>query len=118
MKTTNKAAILLCAIALSVASQGALADHPCAAEVTAVDNAILSAVFNGKRGEIDRTRMRGKVTEAISKLHQAKYDDAIQKLVDISDKADALATSAKQKLEDDTDIQMSIYYANQCISLL
>ena len=116
---TNKAAILLCAIAMSVASQGALADgHPCPGELDAVDAAIAAATFNGKRGEIDRLGMFGKVDEAIRKLKEEKYGDAMQKLLDISAKAEALATSPKQKLEDDTDIQTSIYYANQCISSL
>ena len=120
MKTTNKAAALLFAVILSAASQGALADeHPCAVEVGAVETAIDNAVFNAGNGPNagkDQRRMKLKVQEAISKLVAEKYDDAVQKLVDISVKAEDLAESPKQKLEDDTEIQTSIYEAVVCIN--
>ena len=120
MKTTNKAAILLCAIAMSVASQGALADtHPCAAQVDAVSAAIIGSDFdsgNGPNAGRDQERMLQKVQEVINKLHAEKYEDAIGKLMDIADKADALASSPKQKLADDSYIQSAVTDAMVCIN--
>jgi hypothetical protein len=121
MKITRNAAVLLFSFTMSVASQGALANqYICAVEMGNVEYAIEAAVFAAKgprsKGKDDQAQMFLKVQEAISKLREEKYDDAIGKLVDIADKAAALADSPKQKLADDTAIQSTIYNAMVCIN--
>jgi hypothetical protein len=114
MKTTMKAAVLLLTIAMSGASQGALA--ACDTETGMVAIEITSAVFNGKRADRDRNNMLLKVEAAISKIDAEKYSDAIGKLIDISDKANALADAPKPKLEDASGINAAVLAAAVCIN--
>jgi len=116
MRTTMKAAILLFAIAMSGASQGALA--ACDTELGMLKLAITDATFTGKNATRDEENMLLKVEEAESKIKVEKYDDAVGKLIDISDKANALADSPKQKLEDASGINAAVLEAAVCINSL
>jgi hypothetical protein len=115
MKTTTKAAVLLLTIAMSGASQGALA--ACDYETGTVTQAITDATFYSKKNPgKDQTNMLVKVQAAISKINEEKYSDAIGKLIDISDKANALADAPKPKLEDASGINAAVLAATVCIN--
>ena len=116
MKTTMKAAILLFAIAMSGASQGALA--ACDGEINLLNLAITDATFIGKRAESEETNMLLKVQDAVSKINEEKYGDAVDKLIDISVKANALADAPKPKLDDASGIDAAILEATVCINSL
>lgn len=116
MKITMKAAILLLSMTLMGVSHVALAENPCVAGTDMVTLAINDATFNGKRADMDRSNMLQKVQAAISKINEEKYSDAIGKLIDISEKANALADSPKQKLEDAAGINLAVLDATVCIN--
>ena len=84
--------------------------------VNAVSDAISGSSFLGKRAYNDQTNMLIKAEAAISKLKAYKFDDANDKLVDISDKANALADSPKVKLADATAINNAVGDAVVCIN--
>jgi hypothetical protein len=123
MKFTNKAAILLLTLCMTGASQVVLADDNCSYAFGAVDQAIMDAeFFSGRPGweSRDEGNMLLKVQKAIAKVSAGKYSDAIEKLGDISEKANALADpdSGKKKLEDASGINDAIYAAAVCINTL
>jgi hypothetical protein len=120
MKTTIKAAFLLLAICMTGMSQVVLAEPepliPCAAETDAVDLAIGDAEFIGKRADRSESSLREKLQAAIAKIKDEKFSDAIGKLIDISEKADALASAKKPKLKDDMGISVAVLAATVCIN--
>jgi len=120
MKLTNKAAILLLTLCMTGASQVVLADDNCSYAFGVVDQAIMDAEFSGRQAPRDEGKMLLKVQEAIAKVNATKYSDAIEKLGDISEKANALADpdSGKKKLEDASGINDAIYDAAVCINSL
>lgn len=68
----------------------------CGDRFTELDAAIVAATFTN---EMDRTNMRGKVSGAVTKVSYDKIADAITLLDAVSDRAYALATAAKPKLD-------------------
>jgi len=84
--------------------------------VATVSVAIETAKFLGKRAYNDQTNMLIKAEASISKLKAYKFDDAIDKLVDISDKANALADAPKAKLADATAINNAVGNGVVCIN--
>ena len=122
MKTTIKAAILLSAICMTGTSQVALADVvPCSDLIgVGVKGAINSAVYSGKLtpdGEYkDQVNMLAKAEFAISKLGAGKFEDAVDKLEDISEKANKLAEARKPKLIGVGAIDSEIETAAECIN--
>ena len=82
------------------------------AALDGVEAAIYSASFTNAR---DQTNMLGKVREAASKASVAKWDDAIGKLQEVSDKADVLASAAKPKLIGADAIMSAAYAAQGCL---
>ena len=91
----------------------------CVEKMSAVETAILDGNFSGRKigGEYrDQERMLDKHYHAVIKLGMGKYDDAIDKLIDISDKAYDLANATKSKLDDDTGISNAVNDAIACIA--
>ncbi|MCK9988240.1 MAG: hypothetical protein AzoDbin1_04712 [Azoarcus sp.] len=68
----------------------------CGDRFTTLDMAIVGATFTN---DMDRTNLRGKVSGAVTKVAYEKIADAITLLDAVSDKAYALATAAKPKLD-------------------
>ena len=90
----------------------------CSLELNAVETSINSAVFLGRNATTDKSNLLAKLDAANAKISQAKYGDAIDKLVDISDAATALAGAAKPKLDDATGINTAVGAAVSCVGLL
>ncbi len=84
--------------------------------LTAVETAINSASFLGRRATTDQSNLLAKLESAYSKAVAGKWGDAIQKLGDISDTATALATAAKPKLDDATGINNAVIVATRCMT--
>ena len=110
------------AVLLSAAVGGwtgvAWANHftgACASELNAVETAIQSAVFLVKSASTDQTNLLAKLEAAAAKVGLQKYDDAVDKLQDISDKATALASAPKPKLEDASGINGAVITAIACV---
>jgi hypothetical protein len=128
MKTTMKAAILLLATCMTGTSQVALADHTAACDALIADpavgviGAINSAAYSGKMtpdGEFkDQKNMVLKAEAAIFKLGVHKLEDAVDKLLDISEKANSLEDARKPKLDGAGAIDSAIENAIACINNL
>jgi len=86
------------------------------ASIDTVSHTIEYANFLGKRGENDRLNLLIKAEAAISKVGAYKFDDAIDKLVDISDKAIELESAPKPKLEDSSAINEAVAAAVVCVN--
>ena len=71
----------------------------CACELNAVDTAIVDGNFVGKNASTAESNLRAKLEAAAAKVGLRKYDDAVDKLHNISDTATALADASKHKLE-------------------
>jgi len=121
MKTTNIINTIIVSTLLTI-SGIANAGDICSSRDQAIERvatvsvAIEGAKFLGKRAYNDQTNMLIKAEAAISKLKAYKFDDAIDKLVDISDKANALADAPKTKLADATAINNAVGDAVVCIN--
>jgi len=87
----------------------------CDVEMSDVLYAINDGQFLGRKGDMDKANMLAKYDAAVVKLGYYKFSDAVDKLLDISDKATALATAGKPKLEDSTAITESVSAAIQCV---
>ena len=87
----------------------------CAADLQDVGTAIEEAVFTGRRATTDESNLCAKLTAAGAKLNLEKDSNAVDKLLDISDKATAMATARKPKLDDATDINNAVTNAIACI---
>lgn len=114
----NKSKSTLLALAVSVAfllPGIANALDVCGEEMKSVYEAIDAAVFHGKKADMDESRMLAKYDAAAAKLGLYKFSDAIDKLDDIAEKATALATAKKPKLNDATDINDAVGAAIRCI---
>lgn len=66
-------------------------------ELEALYDAINEAYFSGKNHVKDKAYMLRKYDYAVIKLGLGKYDDAIGKFMDISEKATYMSTATKQK---------------------
>jgi len=119
MKITKLIAVnTIAAIALFAVTGPAGAGHitgACADELNAVEQAIYDANFLGRNADMDRTNMLAKLDAAAEKVDLEKFADAIEKLLDISDKAAALANAPKPKLEDVTGIITAVSAAIVCV---
>ena len=119
MKVTKLiGASAIAAIAILSVPGAASAGHitgACADELNAVEAAIGEAIFTGRRAEMDQTNMLAKLDAADAKVDLGKYADAVDKLLDISDKATALANAPKAKLEDATGINGAVSAAMICV---
>ena len=71
----------------------------CACELNAVDTAIVDGNFVGKNASTAESNLRAKLEAAAAKVGLRKFDDAVDKLQNISDTATALADASKYKLE-------------------
>jgi hypothetical protein len=87
----------------------------CASELNAVETAIRNGVFLGKNASTDQTNLLAKLEAAAAKVGLKKYDDAVDKLQDISDKATELASAPKSKLEDASGINGAVITAIACV---
>ena len=116
-----RSAALAAAVALGLMMGGAAAmaaPGECAFELDAVRTAIGEATFLGRRAEMDETNLLAKVEAAESKVALDKYSDAIDKLLDVSDTATALADAPKPKLDDATGINNAVTVAIDCVGSL
>ena len=117
MKTILKV-LLTSALLLPFVAQAAPGD--CATELGAVEFAIMSGNFDidPRRGESNRSNLITKLDAVEGKVGLDKFSDAIDKLMDISDKATAWAdpdVSRKLKLEDATGINNAVGAAIVCV---
>lgn len=101
--------------ALLLLPGAALADYTgkCGEQLTAVAASINGAVFKNAR---DQSNLLVKLDAANAKITLLKYSDAVDKLVDISDAATALANAAKPKLDDATEINHAVSAAITCVA--
>jgi hypothetical protein len=90
----------------------------CGAELEEVGAAIATAVFEGRKAESDRSNLLAKLENAAVKVGQAKYADAADKLLDISDTATALAGAEKPKLVSAEGINTAVIAAIACVGAL
>jgi len=96
---------------------------PCAADdlsvcydqMSDVYDAINYGDFYGRNAEMNKANILAKYDAAHAKLQFYKFSDAIDKLDDIADKATALATAGKPKLDDSTAITEAVSAAMTCI---
>ena len=88
----------------------------CADQLNSVEAAINAAAFSG-RGN-DQTNLQTKLDAAAAKIGLGKFSDAVDKLMDISDKATALATAVKPKLDDASAINSAVADAITCVGSL
>jgi hypothetical protein len=65
----------------------------CVDEMSDVYYGIDGGDFNGRNGEMNKSRMLAKYDAAVSKLKLYKFSDAIDKLDDIAEKATVLSTA-------------------------
>ena len=86
------------------------------ASIDQVSHAIEYANFLGKRGENDRLNLLIKAEAAIAKVGAYKFDDAIDKLVEISDKAIELESAPKAKLDDSSAINEAVGASVVCVN--
>ena len=87
----------------------------CDVEMSDVLYAINGGDYMGRKADMDKSNMLAKYDAAKAKLGFYKFSDAIDKLLDTSDKATALATAGKPKLVDSTAITESVSAAIQCV---
>ena len=87
----------------------------CAYEFNAIGDAIGDATFTSRNSDRDEAGLLGKLDDAVTKVQQQKYDDAIQKLEDIRDKATALAGARKSKLDSAAAINDAVGAAIACV---
>lgn len=116
-----RGAALAGAVALGLMMSGGTAmaaAGDCAYELAAVSDAINAAEFLGKKADTDRSNLLAKLQAAEGKVALDKFSDAIDKLVDISDTATALADAPKPKLGDATGINMAVTGAIACVGSL
>ena len=87
----------------------------CGTELNAVGSAIQDGAFVGKKGAADQSNLLAKLEAAAAKVQLGKFDDAVDKLLDISDTATALADAPKPKLEDAGEINTAVIAAIACV---
>ena len=87
----------------------------CASELHALETTIQNGVFLGKNASTDQSNLLAKLEAAAAKVGLNKYDDAVDKLQNISDTATALADAPKQKLEDASGINGAVVTAIGCV---
>ena len=121
MKSTTRgfAAALLFA-AVGGWTGAASADHftgTCGSELNALETAIQSGVFLGKNAATDRSNLLAKLEAAAAKIRLTKYDDAVDKLQNISDTATVLAGAPKPKLGDASGINGAVVSAIACVGI-
>jgi len=113
------ALILTLAAALILMSTGmANAGHftgDCSTELNAVEAAIVAGTYSGNRAATNQSNLLAKLEAADAKIGLGKNDGAIDKLMDISDKATAWAGARKAKLDDATDINNAVANAIACV---
>jgi len=120
IKSTLAGAAVAAIMVLSMTGT-AKAEHitgACAYELNGVEAEITAARFLGNRAEMDRTNMLAKLDAADAKVDLGKFSDAIDKLMDISDKATALADAPKAKLDDASGINTAVSAAIACVGKL
>ena len=83
-----------------------------------IAQAIDDAYFIGKRADTDESNLIAKLAASGAKVSQNKFSDAIDKLMQISDKATALASAQKAKLDDATGINIAVTDALACVGPL
>lgn len=102
-------------------------DNPnCTSELNMVETEIDIAVFldspnprkKGADSETNRSNLLTKLEDARTKVAFEKYERAIDKLMDISDKATEWTNAAKQKLEDASGINYAVADAMVCVGNL
>ena len=120
LKTASRFAFACFTVLLLVpgVSQASHYTGLCSPQLNAVELSINSANFIGIHATTDRSNLLTKLDAANAKISLLKYNDAIDKLMEISDTATALATAIKPKLEDATGINNSVAQAVSCVGLL
>jgi hypothetical protein len=113
MKTIVKV-ILAISFMLPLAAQAAPGD--CSVEFGGVAQAIDDAIYLGKRPLMSESSLEVKLESAIAKVSHDKFDDAVEKLEELS-WADPLITR-KVKLEDATGINDAVALAIICVASL
>ena len=117
MKSRTAAVMLL--VAVGGWTGVAWAHHfngACAFELNALEAAIGDGMFLGRNASTDQSNLLAKLEAAAAKVRLNKYDDAVDKLQNISDTATALADAPKQKLEDASRINSAVVTAIGCVS--
>jgi hypothetical protein len=118
MKTIVKV-ILAISFMLPLAAQAAPGD--CSVEFGGVAQAIDDAIYLGKRPLMSESSLEVKLESAIAKVSHDKFDDAVEKLEELSDKATGWADpliTRKVKLEDATGINDAVALAIICVASL
>ncbi|NMG76365.1 hypothetical protein [Aromatoleum diolicum] len=90
----------------------------CATELNAVGQAIEDATFLGNKATTDESNLFAKLDAANAKVGLEKYDDAVDKLMNIVSTATALANAAKPKLDSAYGINTAAGAAMDCVGAL
>lgn len=90
----------------------------CAIELNAVGQAIEDATFLGNKAPTDESSLLAKLDAANAKVALKKYDDAVDKLMNIVSTATALANAAKPKLDSAYGINTAAGAAMDCVGAL
>lgn len=114
----SRIVLLIGVIVLLASSNSAAASHftgSCSIELNVLEEAIEDSVFLGRNAGTSESNLLAKLAAAAAKLALGKLDGAVDKLSDISEKATALATANKPKLEDATAINQAVVDAIACV---
>lgn len=117
-KALRASVIGACFGLLAIAADAAAYSGQCATELNGVEAAILGSAFIGQKAGTDQSNLLAKLSAAEAKVQLSKFSDAVDKLMDISDTATALAGAAKPKLADATAINTAVIAAVTCVGAL
>jgi hypothetical protein len=118
MKYSKMVAMLLVTSSPMLISTAHADDGWCGDQLTAVQAAIDGGVYSGRKATSNVSNLSMKLDAADAKLSLHKFDGAVDKLYDISEKATAWADAPKAKLDDATAINYAVADAISCIGSL
>jgi hypothetical protein len=90
----------------------------CGVAMGDVATAIEAGTYYGRKADSNESSLEVKLVAAETKLTYYKFEDAVDKLYDISEKATAWADAPKSKLDDATAINYAVADAISCIGSL
>lgn len=106
MKSLRTIAATFLMLSLALVPISSSATTPCSTEITDVQAALLGVMIGGGKGDGSgggtRAGLEKKLTDAVKKLGEDKFADALQKLLDFREKVIQLRDANKPKIEDGT----------------
>jgi len=115
MKYSKMVAMLLATSFPMLFSTAHASEAWCSEDLAAVQTAIDAGIYYGRNATSNKSNLEMKLDAAEAKLTYRKWDGAVDKLYDISEKATAWADAPKEKLADATAINYAVADAINCI---